>query len=117
MVFKDQRKLTYRNAAGADRPLKSPVAQETLLRARSYRLGRIRQGLIAADCAAALFYDPVNIRYAFDCPNMQVWTMHNPVRYALIFAEGPGIMFEFKGSEHCCRGLQGIEVGDERGVA
>ncbi len=109
MVFKDQRKLTYLNADGADKPLKSPVPRDTLLKARAYRLSRIRQGLIAQDCAAALLYDPVNIRYAFDCANMQVWAMHNPVRYALILTEGPGIMFEFKGSEHVCRGLETID--------
>jgi Xaa-Pro aminopeptidase len=61
------------------------------------------------NCAAALLYDPVNIRYALDSANMQVWTLHNPLRYALIFADGPAVMFEFKGSEHLCRGLETID--------
>ncbi len=108
-VFKDARKRAFLNAEGADRPLKSPVPRETLLRARHYRLSRIRKLLVEHDCAAILLYDPVNIRYAFDCVNMQVWTLHNPLRYALIFAEGPGIMFEFKGSEHVCDGLETID--------
>ena len=108
-IFKDARKRSFLNAKGADKPLKSPVPHETLVRARGYRLSRIRSQLVEHDCAAILLHDPVNIRYAFDCGNMQVWTLHNPLRYALIFAEGPGIMFEFKGSEHLCRGIETID--------
>ena len=108
-VFKDSRKATYLNAAGADRPLKSPVPRDVLDRARSYRLERLRAQCAAADCAALLLYDPCNVRYAFDCSNMQVWCLHNPVRYALVFADGPGIMFEFKGCEKQSDGLPGID--------
>ena len=105
----DSRKLTYLNQDGADKPLKSPVPHSTLLQAREYRLSRIREQLVAHDCAAILLYDPVNIRYAFDCSNMQVWTAHNAYRYALIFADGPGIMFEFAGCHHLCENLAGID--------
>ena len=108
-IFKDERKKTYLNQEGADRPLKSPIPHETLVSARRYRLGRLREQLRAHDCAAILLYDPVNIRYAFDCTNMQIWTAHNAIRYALIFADGPGIMFEFKGCEHLCDGYEGID--------
>ena len=107
--FKDERKLTYLNADGADKPLVSPVAEDVLDRARAYRLQRLRDQLDASDCAALLLYDPCNIRYAFDCSNMQVWTMHNPMRYALILANGPAIMFEFKGCLHQSDGLPGID--------
>ncbi|MCL4675725.1 MAG: Xaa-Pro peptidase family protein, partial [Pararhodobacter sp.] len=108
-IFKDDRKATYLNQEGAHRPLISPIAADVLHRARLYRLGRLRAGLVAADIGALLLYDPVNIRYAFDCSNMQVWTSHNPMRYALIFADGPAIMFEFKGCEHLNHGLPGID--------
>ncbi len=108
-AFKDDRKLTYLNAEGADKPLKSPVPAEVLERARSYRLQRLREQMDVADCAALLLYDPCNIRYAFDCSNMQVWTLHNPMRYALILAGGPAIMFEFKGCLHQSKGLPGID--------
>ncbi len=40
---------------------------------------------------------------------MQVWTTHNPIRYALILAGGPAIMFEFKGCAHLNDGLPGID--------
>jgi len=108
-VFKDDRKLTYLNAEGADKPLISPIADDVLQRARAYRLGRFRAQLDASNCAAMLLYDPCNIRYAFDCSNMQVWTLHNPMRYALILAGGPAIMFEFKGCMQQSEGLPGID--------
>ena len=108
-VFKDERKLTYLNPDGADRPLISPIPIETLDRARRYRLGRLRFKMRQADCGALLLYDPVNIRYALDSSDMSIWTMHNPSRYALILAEGPAIMFEFEGAEHVNDGLPGVD--------
>ena len=109
VVVKDDRKASYLNGEGADKPLKSPVPREVLDRARAYRLQRLRDRCAAADCAALLLYDPCNIRYAFDCSNMLVWTLHNPMRYALIFAVGPAIMFEFKGCMKQSEGLPGID--------
>ncbi|MGB7321450.1 MAG: Xaa-Pro peptidase family protein [Albidovulum sp.] len=101
--------MIHLNSEGADKPLKSPVPDAVLSRARSYRLSRLRAELAQSDCAALLLYDPCNIRYAFDCSNMQVWTLHNPMRYALILADGPAIMFEFKGCLHVNHGLPGID--------
>lgn len=66
---------------------------------RRYRLGRVRDQLRANDCDAILIYDPVNIRYATDTTNMSIWTSHNHVRYCLVFADGPVIMFEFSHGE------------------
>ncbi|MCI5097216.1 MAG: aminopeptidase P family protein, partial [Rhodobacteraceae bacterium] len=108
-VFKDDRKRTFLNADGADKPIKSPLAQDVLDRARAYRLRRLRDEMARQDVAGLLLYDPVNIRYAFDCSNMSIWTAHNPIRYALILNGGPGIMFEFKACEHLNDGLPGID--------
>ena len=108
-AFFDDRKRAYLNAEGADRPLRSPIGHDTLVAARQYRLARIRAQLLEHDCAAMLLYDPINIRYALDVSNMQVWTAHNAIRYALIFAEGPAIMFEFTGCHHLCDGYEGID--------
>ncbi len=105
----DERKRAYLNAEGADRPLSSPISAATVESARRYRLARLREQLIRHDCAAMLLYDPVNIRYALDISNMQVWTAHNAIRYALIFAEGPAIMFEFKGCHHLCNDRDAID--------
>ena len=108
-IFKDDRKATYLNAEGADRPLISPLGDAVVNHARRYRLSRLRAQMALHDVAALLLYDPVNIRYAFDCSNMQVWTAHNPMRYALILAGGPAIMFEFAHCEHLNDGLPGID--------
>ncbi|MDC0659739.1 Xaa-Pro peptidase family protein [Leisingera sp. SS27] len=108
-VFKDERKRTFLNAEGSDKPLKSPLGQDVLDRARTYRLQRLRDEMARQDVAGLLLYDPVNIRYAFDCSNMSIWTAHNPIRYALILNGGPGIMFEFKSCEHLNNGLPGID--------
>lgn len=66
---------------------------------RRYRLERVRAELRAAECDAALLYDPLNIRYATDTTNMSVWTMHNSVRYALVCTDGPVVLFEFSKGE------------------
>ncbi len=108
-IFFDQRKKAYLNPEGADRPLKSPIPHGTLVKARQYRLARIRAQLQEFDCAAILLYNPINIRYALDVTNMQVWTAHDAMRYALIFTDGPAIMFEFKGCHHLCDGYEGID--------
>ncbi|MEM7561636.1 MAG: Xaa-Pro peptidase family protein [Pseudomonadota bacterium] len=107
--FFDERKRLFLNQAGADQPLKSPIADETVMAARRYRLSRLREKVVAADCGAILLYDPINIRYALDVTNMQVWTAHNAMRYALIFAEGPAVMFEFEGCHHLCDGVEAID--------
>ena len=108
-AFKDDRKATYLNSEGADLPLISSIGTDVLDRARSYRLARLRDQMQAADVDALLLYDPVNIRYAFDSSNMQVWTAHNAIRYALVLSGGPAILFEFKGCEHLANGLPGID--------
>ncbi len=108
-VFKDARKRAYLNPDGADKPLKSPVPLATLKAARAYRQQRIRDELKCRDCAAILLYDPVNIRYAFDVSNMQLWMTHNPSHYAVVCADGPAIDFEYKGSEHVANGIEIID--------
>ncbi|MEM6667250.1 MAG: Xaa-Pro peptidase family protein [Pseudomonadota bacterium] len=67
---------------------------------RAYRLQRIRDQLRARDFSAALLTDPLNIRYATDTSNMQLWCLHNPVRYAFVALEGPVIVFDFHSCGH-----------------
>jgi len=80
--------------------LKDPISETTMRRVREYRLARTREVLKKNDITAALLYDPLNIRYATDTSNMQLWTAHNPCRYSLVFAEGPVILFEFHNCAH-----------------
>jgi Xaa-Pro aminopeptidase len=76
---------------------------------RRYRLERVRQKLSSADIAGIILFDPVNIRYATGSRNMQVWTMHNPCRYAFIATDGPVILFELGGAKHLARSIEIID--------
>ncbi len=106
-MFEDKSK--YLNDVAKDRPLKNPVTENVHKTARAYRLQRVREQLVRNDCAAALLYDPVNIRYATDASNMQVWTAHNASRYAMVFADGPVIIWEFHGCAHLCEHLETVD--------
>ena len=73
------------------------------------RLARLRDELRSRDCAAGLFYDPMNIRYATGTSNMQVYSLHNPCRYAFVATEGPVVMFDFKGCAHLSEGCPAVD--------
>ncbi len=64
---------------------------------RGFRLDRLVAGLRARDYGAILMFDPLNIRYATDCPNMQLWNTHNFYRACLVTADGYMILWDFKG--------------------
>ncbi|SIT38423.1 Peptidase M24 [Paraburkholderia ribeironis] len=72
---------------------------------RAYRLARVQQQLLRHKVPAILLYDPVNIRYATDTSNMQVWAGRNPSRYVMIFADGRVVAWEFHSCEHVWDGL------------
>jgi len=67
---------------------------------RQRRLERVRAELKARDYAGILLYDPLNIRYAADHTNMQLWTAHDASRYLFIATEGPSVLFEFQNCFH-----------------
>jgi Xaa-Pro aminopeptidase len=60
---------------------------------RRYCLDRVQREIRAARCTAALFNDPVNVRYATGTTNMTVWLLHNQGRYCIVPAEGKAIPF------------------------
>lgn len=74
-----------------------------------YRVERIRQTLRQFDYAGIILSDPLNIRYATDSSNMQVWTMHNNARYCFIATEGPIVLFDFKRVEHLTEHLAWVD--------
>ena len=78
-------------------------------RLRVRRLQRLREQLVAADYAAGVFFDPVNVRYATDSRNMQIWTLRNPARYVFVATDGPVVMFELQGCEHLVTHLETID--------
>ncbi len=64
---------------------------------RTHRLERIKASLIARDYGGVLLTDPLNIRYATDTTNMQLWNTHNPFRACLVMADGYMVVWEYKG--------------------
>lgn len=67
---------------------------------RKFRLERLREKLREFDYGGIVLYDPLNIRYATDSTNMQLWTSHNAVRYCFVATEGPVVLFDFHNCEH-----------------
>ena len=67
---------------------------------RHYRLQQVRAQLKKRNVAAIVLSDPLNIRYALDSTNMQLWTSHNAARYCFIAADGPAIVFDYHQCEH-----------------
>lgn len=80
-----------------------------LPRLRHYRLNRVRRELAKLDCGGCVLVDPVNIRYATDTRNMQIFSARNPARYLFLPVEGPVILFEFEGCEHLPAGIDTID--------
>lgn len=67
---------------------------------REYRLERIRGELRKRDYAGIVLWDPLNIRYATDTSNMQLWVTHNACRVCFIPTEGPVVLWDFHGCDH-----------------
>ncbi|NNC77676.1 MAG: aminopeptidase P family protein [Woeseiaceae bacterium] len=80
--------------------LVDPVRPGIIEAAGRGRLERVRRQLELDGQDAILLYDPVNIRYSTDTTNMQVWTLHNRFRYALVTASGPVVLWEFHNCDH-----------------
>ncbi len=76
---------------------------------RRHRLNRVRFMANQEEVAGVLLFDPINIRYANGSRNMQVWTMHNFCRYALILTAGPSVMFELPTALHLLDNLETID--------
>jgi Xaa-Pro dipeptidase len=84
-----------RSIASAEARRTWPEVDAALVRgAVDYALGRTRAALRRHDIAAALLFDPVNIRYATGTSIMPVWTLHAIDRYLLVPAEGEPILWE-----------------------
>ncbi len=90
------------------------LAAPDLERMRSYRVARIKAELARADLGGICLYDPLNVRYATDTTNMQIWVMHNPVRAAFIAADGPVILFDYHNCQHlsdCSNAVDEVRPG------
>ena len=65
---------------------------------RHYRWKRLVEHIQARDWGGLLVFDPLNIRYATDSTNMQLWNTHNPFRALLICADGYMVLWDYKNS-------------------
>jgi Xaa-Pro dipeptidase len=81
-------------ASGEASRTRSDVDAALVGGAVTYALARTKAALRRHDIAAALLFDPVNIRYATGTSIMPVWTLHAIDRYLLVPAEGEPILWE-----------------------
>lgn len=67
-----------------------------LPRMREFRWRRLVEAIGARGYGALLLFDPLNIRYATDSTNMQLWNTHNPFRALLVCADGHMVIWDYK---------------------
>jgi Xaa-Pro aminopeptidase len=65
---------------------------------REFRWKRLTKGIVDRGYAGLLMFDPLNIRYATDSTNMQLWNTHNPFRAVLLCADGYMVIWDYKNS-------------------
>ena len=81
------------------------LAEPDFALVRAWRLARLRAELARRDLAGALLCDPLNIRYATDVANMQVWCLHNLTRCAFVATEGPVVLYDYAQAIHLAAGF------------
>ena len=69
-----------------------------LAKMRAYRHKRLTQHIVDRDYGGLLMFDPLNIRYATDSTNMQLWNTHNPFRAVLLCPDGYMVIWDYKNS-------------------
>ena len=65
---------------------------------RHYRWARLTRHITDRGYGGLLMFDPLNIRYATDSTNMQLWNTHNPFRAVLLCADGYMVIWDYKNS-------------------
>ncbi|MGB3243243.1 MAG: dimethylsulfonioproprionate lyase DddP [Sulfitobacter sp.] len=74
------------------------LALPNLANMRTYRWERLTRHIVERGYGGLLMFDPLNIRYATDSTNMQLWNTHNPFRAVLLCADGYMVMWDYKNS-------------------
>ena len=74
------------------------LALPDLPQMRAYRHKRLTDQVVKRGLAGLLMFDPLNIRYATDSTNMQLWNTHNPFRAVLLCADGYMVIWDYKNS-------------------
>lgn len=63
---------------------------------REFRWKRLIKGVVERGYGGILMFDPLNIRYATDSTNMQLWNTHNAFRACLVCADGYMVVWDYK---------------------
>lgn len=74
------------------------LVQPNLARMREFRWRRLTDHVVSRGYGGLLMFDPLNIRYATDTTNMQLWNTHNPFRAVLLCADGYMVIWDYKNS-------------------
>ena len=75
----------------------------------SERQQQLRETMRRMGCEVLLIVDSINILYATGASNMTVFTTRTPARYLLLFADGPAILFDYRGGEHLAHHLPTVD--------
>ena len=76
----------------------SGLALPDLPRMREYRWKRLTDHVVQRGYGGLLLFDPLNISYATDSTNMQLWNTHNPFRAVLLCSDGYMVIWDYKNS-------------------
>ena len=96
-VFLCRRRQPRRRRVGRRGPAGTRLRRDPALSA-----GAAARGVGHARLMGCLLYDPINIRYATDVANMQVWCLHNCTRYAFVADRRPGRAVRLCPGLHIC---------------
>ena len=77
---------------------KSGLKLPNLPRMREFRWKRLTDHIVKRGYGGLLMFDPLNIRYATDSTNMQLWNTHNPFRAVLLCSDGYMVIWDYKNS-------------------
>lgn len=80
---------TRKNDTLARLPRKPEFTDADLAQLREYRLGRLRGRMKAAEVVLCVLNNPVNLRYAADFREYQLFQAHIPTAYLFVPVEGP----------------------------
>ena len=72
------------------------LALPDLTEMRKARHKSLTDAIVARSYGGLLMFDPLNIRYATDTSNMQLWNTHNPFRACLLCADGYMVLWDYK---------------------
>lgn len=71
-----------------------PEVTPDLTRMAAYRYGRLQAQIAQSECAAALLFSPMNVRYATETTYAAITNMHSPTRAVFVPNEGGAVLYD-----------------------